>query len=115
MLREIVATLRNDNVKIALLENRVPVEVYIETGEDDRIVGSVFKGRVENVLPGIEAAFVNVGLERNAFLYVDDVVPAGGKKGRSGKIRELLRPGQEVLVQIVKDMFGNKGPRVSML
>lgn len=114
MLKEIIVSSHDDAIKIALLENRVPVEVYMETGEDDRIVGSVFKGKVENVLPGIEAAFVNVGLERNAFLYVDDVVPPDGKKRRSPKIKDLLRPGQEILVQVVKDMFGNKGPRVTM-
>ncbi|MGQ9498043.1 MAG: Rne/Rng family ribonuclease [Desulfotomaculales bacterium] len=114
MLKEIIVSSHNHSVKIALLENRIPVEVYVETGEDDRIVGSVFKGKVENVLPGIEAAFVNVGLERNAFLYVDDVVVPGPKKRHNAKIKDLLRPGQEVLVQVVKDMFGNKGPRVTM-
>jgi len=99
---------------VALLEDGVPVEIYIEPVAEFCMVGSIFKGRVENVLPGIEAAFVDVGMGRNAFLYVNDVLPPPGVNGRRAGIRELLRPGQEIVVQVAKDPLGGKGPRVTM-
>lgn len=98
--------------RVALLENRVPMEVDFETDREICLVGSIFKGRVENVLPGIEAAFVDVGVGRNAFLYVNDVLSA--RAGRARSIREMLRPGEEIIVQVAKDPLGNKGPRVTM-
>ncbi|MBE0466509.1 MAG: Rne/Rng family ribonuclease [Candidatus Desulforudis sp.] len=113
--KEIVVDTRENLTRVALLENRVPMEVYIEPDEEICLVGSIFKGRVENVLPGIEAAFVNVGLERNAFLYVNDVLPQSPRSDKdSAVIKDLLRPGQEVIVQVAKDPLGNKGPRVTM-
>src|SRR4051794_5799156 len=84
------------------------------------IVGNVYKGKVDNVLPGLEAAFVDIGLEKNGFLHADDIVMAGvevARRGRSGKgkrITELLKPGQEILVQAIKDPLKTKGPRLSM-
>lgn len=98
--------------RVALLENRVPMEVDFETDQEICLVGSIFKGRVENVLPGIEAAFVDVGVGRNAFLYVNDVL--SDRAGRARSIREMLRPGEEIIVQVAKDPLGNKGPRVTM-
>jgi ribonuclease G len=96
-------------------------ELYIERRGARSIVGNVYKGKVDNVLPGLEAAFVDIGLDKNGFLHADDIVipgvevarrGRGGRKGRS--ISELLRPGQEVLVQAVKDPLKTKGPRLSM-
>jgi ribonuclease G len=96
-------------------------ELYIERRGSRSIVGNVYKGKVDNVLPGLEAAFVDIGLEKNGFLHADDVVVAGvevARRGRSGgkgkRISELLKPGQEVLVQAVKDPLKTKGPRLSM-
>jgi ribonuclease G len=98
-------------------------ELYIERRGSRSIVGNVYKGKVDNVLPGLEAAFVDIGLEKNGFLHADDVVFPGvevarrGRGGRGGKgkrITELLKPGQEVLVQAIKDPLKTKGPRLSM-
>ncbi|SEH13935.1 Rne/Rng family ribonuclease [Thermoleophilum album] len=95
-------------------------EIYIERRGARSIVGNVYKGRVDNVLPGLEAAFVDIGLEKNGFLHSDDIVLPGvevARRGRAGKgkrISELLRPGQEILVQVVKDPLKTKGPRLSM-
>jgi ribonuclease G len=84
-------------------------------------VGNVYKGKVDNVLPGLEAAFVDIGLDKNGFLHADDVVIPGvevARRGRGGgkgrQISELLKPGQEILVQAVKDPLKTKGPRLSM-
>jgi ribonuclease G len=99
-------------------------ELYIERKGNRSIVGNVYKGKVDNVLPGLEAAFVDIGLDKNGFLHADDVVFPGvdvARRGRSGRgagkgkrITELLKPGQEILVQAIKDPLKTKGPRLSM-
>ena len=97
-------------------------ELYIERRGSRSIVGNIYKGKVDNVLPGLEAAFVDIGLDKNGFLHADDLVFPGvevARRGRSGRqrgkrITELLKPGQEVLVQAVKDPLKTKGPRLSM-
>src|SRR5215213_11520843 len=96
-------------------------EVYFERRGGRSIVGNIYKGRVDNVLPGLEAAFVDVGLDKNGFLHADDIVIPGveiARRGRGGgkgkRIGDLLKPGQEVIVQAVKDPLKTKGPRLSM-
>jgi ribonuclease G len=96
-------------------------ELYVERRGSRSIVGNVYKGRVDNVLPGLEAAFVDIGLEKNGFLHADDIVIPGveiARRGRGGgkgkRITDLLKPGQEVVVQAVKDPLKTKGPRLSM-
>ena len=94
-------------------------ELYIERRGGRSIVGNIYKGKVDNVLPGLEAAFVDIGLEKNGFLHVDEIVLPGievARRGRSGgpKIGELLKPGQEIVVQVIKDPLKTKGARLSM-
>ncbi|HEV7942600.1 MAG TPA: Rne/Rng family ribonuclease [Solirubrobacteraceae bacterium] len=94
-------------------------ELYIERRGSRSIVGNIYKGKVDNVLPGLEAAFVDIGLEKNGFLHVDEIVLPGvetPRRGRGGgrKITELLKPGQEIVVQVVKDPLKSKGARLSM-
>ncbi len=94
-------------------------ELYIERRGQRSIVGNIYKGKVDNVLPGLEAAFVDIGLEKNGFLHVDEIVLPGveaPRRGRGGgrKISELLKPGQEIVVQVVKDPLKTKGARLSM-
>jgi ribonuclease G len=96
-------------------------ELYLERRGARSIVGNIYKGRVDNVLPGLEAAFVDIGLDRNGFLHVDEIVLPGVEtprrgRGRGGgrKITDLLKPGQEIVVQVVKDPLKTKGARLSM-
>jgi ribonuclease G len=95
-------------------------ELYVERRDQRSIVGNIYKGIVDNVLPGMEAAFVDIGLERNGFLHVDEIVlPSGQQAPRRGRgsgrrIDELLKQRQEVLVQVVKDPLKTKGARLSM-
>jgi ribonuclease G len=94
-------------------------ELYIERRGGRSIVGNIYKGKVDNVLPGLEAAFVDIGLEKNGFLHVDEIVLPGvevARRGRGGgrKIAELLEPGQEIVVQVIKDPLKTKGARLSM-
>ena len=95
-------------------------ELYLERRGGRSIVGNIYKGKVDNVLPGLEAAFVDIGLEKNGFLHVDELVIPGveiAKRGRGGgknKISDLLKPGQEIVVQVIKDPLKTKGARLSM-
>ena len=97
-------------------------ELYFERRGNRSIVGNIYKGKVDNVLAGLEAAFVDIGLEKNGFLHVDEIVIPGvdvGRRGRGGKeggskITELIKPGQEIVVQVVKDPLKSKGARLSM-
>jgi ribonuclease G len=102
-------------------EGYTVAELYVERRGARSIVGNIYKGRVDNVLPGLEAAFVDIGLEKNGFLHVDEIVlpgvetPRRGRGGKgAGKISDLLKPGQEVVVQVVKDPLKTKGARLSM-
>src|SRR5436305_1080316 len=96
-------------------------ELYLERRGARSIVGNIYKGKVDNVLAGLEAAFVDIGLDKNGFLHVDEIVLPGvetprrgrGKEGGS-KITDLLKPGQEIVVQVVKDPLKTKGARLSM-
>ncbi|MGH2891124.1 MAG: ribonuclease E/G, partial [Solirubrobacteraceae bacterium] len=97
-------------------------ELYLERRGNRSIVGNIYKGRVDNVLAGLEAAFVDIGLEKNGFLHVDEIVlpgveaPRRGRgSGRDGRpITDMLKPGQEIVCQVVKDPLKTKGARLSM-
>ena len=97
-------------------------ELYLERRGSRSIVGNIYKGRVDNVLAGLEAAFVDIGLEKNGFLHVDEIVLPGvdaPRRGRGGgrdgrNITDMLKPGQEIVVQVVKDPLKTKGARLSM-
>ncbi|HHV34532.1 MAG TPA: Rne/Rng family ribonuclease [Syntrophomonadaceae bacterium] len=110
MQKEIYIHVTKEETKAAVLENRKLVEVYLDRSFQRRLAGNIYKGRVANVLPGMQAAFVNIGLERNAFLYVEDARP---NNRRSLSIQNTVHEGEEILVQVVKEPFGTKGARVT--
>ncbi len=97
-------------------------ELYLERRGARSIVGNIYKGRVDNVLGGLEAAFVDIGLEKNGFLHVDEIVLPGVEAPRRGRgsgresrqITDMLKAGQEIVVQVVKDPLKTKGARLSM-
>ena len=97
-------------------------ELYLERRGARSIVGNIYKGQIDNVLAGLEAAFVDIGLEKNGFLHVDEIVLPGveaPRRGRGGSrdgrnITDMLKPGQEIVVQVVKDPLKTKGARLSM-
>src|SRR5688572_20587103 len=113
---------RKRGKKGAVPEGYRVAEVYFERRGGRSIVGNIYKGVVDNVLPGLEAAFVDIGLDKNGFLHVDEIVIPGVeqvKRGRGGsgggtRISDLLKPGQEIVVQVVKDPLKTKGARLSM-
>ena len=112
---EILINVTSSEVRAALLENGVVQEVYIERADRRGLISNIYKGRVLRVLPGMQAAFVDIGLERTAFLHASDIAtpdaPDGGEE--VAKIRDLVREGDEIMVQVVKDPLGNKGARLT--
>ena len=131
MNKEMIVTSNGHEVVAAILEDEKVAEIYVERERQRGVVGNIYKGRVNKVLPGMQSAFVDIGLERDAFLYVSDVVDTldefdrleqadGEETGRGNgrdrptqKIEELLTAGQEILVQVVKEPLGTKGARVT--
>ncbi|MGH9464769.1 MAG: Rne/Rng family ribonuclease, partial [Thermoanaerobaculia bacterium] len=100
--------------RAALLEEGRLVELAVEPARDAGHVGEIYKGRVSRVVPAIDAAFVDLGLERDAFLFVDDLVTPVTEEAEAPAIDRVLRPGQDVLVQVVKDALPGKGARITM-
>lgn len=113
MAKEIVVRYHLEETVVALWEDGILRELYLERASGEQLCGSIFKGIVENVLPGMQAAFINIGSERNAFLYIDDAMPDDMDRDIVPNISHLLKSGQEVLVQVIKEASGQKGARVS--
>jgi ribonuclease G len=112
--RELLISVDVGEQRVALLEDDRVAEVYLERPERRSIAGNIYIGRVDNVLPGMEAAFVEIGLEKNGFLYVDEiVVPELEGKRHGKKITDLIQRGQQILVQAVKDPMKTKGARLT--
>ena len=111
--REMLISTDAHETRVAVLEDRRLMELYVERAHRSS-VGNVYLGRVRDVLPGMEAAFVDIGLEKNAFLYVDEVVVPDDVASPPPKdIQALVRPGQRLMVQVLKDPMGTKGARVT--
>ncbi|MFM9148975.1 MAG: Rne/Rng family ribonuclease [Solirubrobacterales bacterium] len=126
MKKTIVVSADAGETRVAVLEaktarsKREVAEVYIERKGGRSLVGNIYLGKVDNVLPGMEAAFVDIGLERNGFLHVDEILLPDGQaaprrgRGKGRRINELIKPGQEILVQVNKDPIKSKGARLTM-
>lgn len=136
MEKEIIISDDEYETRCAILEDGVLAEIDIERKNDEHTLNNTYKGRVENVLPGMQIAFVNIGLERHAFLHISDIIrdleedssnedaakldlnrnpPNSPKPGRGYpySISDLIQPNQEILVQVGKEPIGTKGPRVT--
>ena len=115
MEKKIVINFNDKQTRVALLEDGLTAEIYMERPIQQRMIGNIYKGKVENVLPGMQAAFVNIGEGKNAFFYVGDV-PYSGEEDKNEKkvpIQRRLRVKEEVLVQVMKESFGSKGARLT--
>jgi len=117
-MKEIVVDVGINETRLALLEDKELVELYIERKNNKRIVGNIYKGRVANVLPGMQAAFVDIGLGKNSFLYIKDAIPQKYQYEESDEfkdisIKDVVKEGQEIIVQVIKEAIGTKGARVT--
>lgn len=129
MNNEIIINVSREEIRVALLENGQVVELYIDRKKEEGIVGNIYKGRVAKVLPGMQASFIDIGLEKAAFLYATDVSNTmeeyvrfmdedieftdGKRKRTATPIEDLLQEGQEIFVQVSKEPIGMKGARVT--
>ena len=133
MSSEILINATHEEIRVGLLEGGQVVEFYVERKRDASLVGNIYKGKVVKILPGMQSAFVDIGLERAAFLYVADIradieeyapfleeeekgdsVEFISRRGRPDlAIEELIQSGQEILVHVSKDPIGSKGARVT--
>jgi ribonuclease G len=111
--RELIVSVDVGEQRVAVLEDGRVAEVYLERPDRRSIAGNIYLGLVDNVLPGMEAAFVEIGLEKNGFLYVDEIVGPQLEKGHGRKIQDLISKGQQILVQAVKDPMKTKGARLT--
>jgi ribonuclease G len=111
--RELLVSVDVGEQRVAVLEDDKVAEVYLERPEKRSIAGNIYLGQVDNVLPGMEAAFVEIGLEKNGFLYVDEIVGPEIERGHGRKIQDLISKGQTILVQTVKDPMKTKGARLT--
>ncbi|HAK59611.1 MAG TPA: Rne/Rng family ribonuclease [Nitrospiraceae bacterium] len=132
MPSKIIVNAGREETRVAVLDNSLVTEIYIDRKKDRGIAGNVYKGRVMKVLPGMQAAFVDIGLEKSAFLYVGDVFDSASeyapmmddeglelevetkrKRPQAGSIEDLLQEGQEIIVQVSKEPISTKGARVT--
>ena len=109
MIKEIIAEVYPWESRVAIVEDGRLAEVFwADQGEN---VGKIYKGKIKDILPGLSCVFIDIGLARNAFLYAGDVVRVGKKKGLN--VYELLKSGQDIMVQVKKEAFSEKGARVT--
>src|SRR6266540_1194050 len=133
MTKEMIISSTGHETMVAILEDDLIAEIFVERERQRGVVGNVYKGRVSKVLPGMQSSFIDLGLERDGFLYVADVIDTmdefdkldsgdedgnGRDAGSRGdrpqpKIEDLLKEGQEILVQVVKEPLGTKGARLT--
>jgi ribonuclease G len=113
MSEEILINVTPVETRVAVVENGVLQEVYIERTRSKGIVGNIYKGKVVRVLPGMQAAFVEIGLERTGFIHASDIAALDQESGEHADIRSGIREGQEITVQVTKDPMGSKGARLS--
>lgn len=129
MPNELIVNVTLGETRVARLENGVVAEVYIERARDASVVGNIYKGKVVRVLPGMEAAFVEIGLDRTAFIHASDIISDDlshlsdelkdvqqepqRSRGKPAHISELLKEGNDIIVQVAKDPMGTKGARLT--
>jgi len=112
MSEEILVNVTPPETRVAIIENGSVQEVLVERSRRRGLVGNIYKGTISRVLPGMQAAFVDIGLERAAFLHASDIIDEKGEN-HSENIQDLVREGQDIIVQVVKDPLGAKGARLT--
>jgi ribonuclease G len=110
MKKEIIVSHSQEDTRVAILENDKLVDLFIERTESEKIVGNIYKGRVKNILPGMSSAFIDCGLEKNCYLYIDDVIADHKQR----QIEKMLERNKDIMVQVDKEPIGSKGAKVTM-
>jgi ribonuclease G len=113
MAKVILINVEHQEKRVAIIQDEKLVEFYIERPQDKTIVGNIYKGKIEAVLPSIGGAFVDIGLAKKGFLYLSEIESAYESESRANRRFNDIKKGQDVLVQVVKEPFGTKGPRLT--
>ncbi|MEI6705388.1 MAG: ribonuclease E/G, partial [Deltaproteobacteria bacterium] len=113
MSEEILINVTPPETRVAVIENGVLQELIIERTRERGLVGNIYKGEVCRVLPGMQAAFIDIGLPKAAFIHLSDLCSKDLEEKKSDVIEHYLREGQEIVVQVVKDPLGSKGARLT--
>lgn len=121
MINEMIVDVDSEEIRVGILEDKELVEIHIERTSQQGLVGNIYRGKVSTVLPGMQAAFIDIGYEKNAFLYVGDAIQQKEfsddeidyRDYAEYNISDILKVGQEITVQVIKEPVGTKGPRVS--
>jgi ribonuclease G len=120
MSAELLINVTPSESRVALIENGILQEIHIERHTKRGLVGNIYRGKVSRVLPGMQAAFIDIGLDKAAFLHASDIavhdeiaVEVSETAIEKKDIRELVRDGQDIVVQVVKDPLGTKGARLT--
>ncbi|PYG88819.1 ribonuclease G [Ruminiclostridium sufflavum DSM 19573] len=122
MINEMIVDVNAAEIRVGILEDKELAEIHIERTSHQGLVGNIYRGKVSSVLPGMQAAFIDIGYEKNAFLYVGDAIPQKDysddetdayRDYEEYSISDILKVGQELTVQVIKEPIGTKGPRVS--
>lgn len=108
----ILIDIKKDKNSIAIIEEDRLVEFYIEE-ENEKILGNIYRGKVVNVLPGMEAAFVDIGEKKNAYLYIKDALPKLVDYKEDVSIKDIVKVGDDLIVQVIKEAIGTKGPKIT--
>lgn len=117
MVKEILIDKKSEQTRIAVLEDGELAELHIESADETKLTGNIYRGKIDRVLPGMQCAFVDIGTDKNGYLSAEDVLPL--KSSQTGeytgpmKIENMIKPGQEITVQVVKEAIGTKGPKVT--
>lgn len=111
MSKEIIVNRSSEETRVAILENGLLTDLFIERRESEKIIANIYKGKVENVLPGMSSAFVDIGLEKNAYLFVDDVI---SENTQERKIEKMIKKGDEIMIQVDKEPISTKGAKGTM-
>lgn len=118
MVKDILVDSKPGRTRVAILEDGELAELHIESAGQEKLFGNIYRGRVERVFPGMQCAFIDIGMERNAFLYAGDAFARSGTeinetRAESARIENLVAEGQEITVQVIKEAIDAKGPRVT--
>lgn len=110
MTKEIVVNRTHEETRVAVLDNNILSDIFIERRESEKILNNIYKGKVQNIVTGLSSAFIDIGFGKSAYLSKDDIV--AGKNEHN--IENMLKVGQEIMVQIYKEPINTKGPKVTM-
>ncbi|MBP7175586.1 MAG: Rne/Rng family ribonuclease [Thermoclostridium sp.] len=122
MIKDILVDVKPEQTRVAIMEDGELAEIYMDSPEHKKLIGNIYRGKVERVLPGMQCAFVDIGLDKNAFLYAGDIFTGVHHELNESnpiirepveKIENLIRQGQEITVQVIKEAIESKGPRVT--